>query len=136
MVSGCHRGLGTRCVLSGCGVTPSLCPGLMQKSLLIHGAQKANHKRFKKRARDCSVLATCGNSGTNSNVHLAIKEPREMLLLSPTSRYTPTKQTMAPRVGLKSHGSFSSCNLSVSVSSRFYSKNVLMSCDGRVTVAS
>lgn len=105
VVSGCHRGLGTRCLDVGWHQAYALVSSRKASLSMLHRRQTTSG--FKNRARDCSILATCRNPGTNSNVHLAIKEPREMLLLSPTPCYTLTEQTMAPRMGLKSHGSFS-----------------------------
>lgn len=105
VVSGCHQGLGTRCVLSGCGEwagDAKLKAWFHAESLLAMVQRRLTTSSFKNRARDRSILATSRNSGTNGNVYLAIKELREMLLLAPP----PTNQTMALLMGLKSYGPF------------------------------
>lgn len=106
MVSSCHQGLGTACVLSGCGepVTPRLKPWFHAECLLSVVQRRQTTRSFKTWGSDNSILATCRNSGTSGKAHLAIKEPRERLCLA----FPPlTKKAMALLLGMKSYGSFS-----------------------------
>lgn len=106
MVSSCHQGLGTACVLSGCGepLTPRLKPWFHAECLLSVVQRRQTTRSFKTWGSDNSILATCRNSGTSGKAHLAIKEPGERLCLA----FPPlTKKAMALLLGMKSYGSFS-----------------------------
>lgn len=128
VVSSCHQGLGTACVLSGCGepVTPRPKPWFHAECLLSVVQRRQTTRSFKTWGGDNSILATCRNSGTSGKVRLATKEPRERLYLAFPP---PHKEDHGPIDGDEELWLIFTVQ-SVCILGKFNSRNVLVFCDG------